>query len=257
MIIRSNHSQKIALFLICTILLLGQAATAKSEYQDDRWDDNDNNKETLVRPALYKVDLDELCLPMILKNYCPLLYTDDFSNPDSGWPDSDDGNIRFAYTNGEYEILIRVYDETAIATPGVKVTDFIAEVDVRVFDPFGTGSQGFLFGLSDSLDEFYQVVLFSNEHYYSILRHDPNPPLWTDLAHGESSAIQVGTASNYLKIQRIGATITLYINEQWIVTVEDETYTGPRNFGLVVTSELGNGAFFDNLVMHNPGCESR
>jgi hypothetical protein len=254
---RSSHIPKITMLMICTVLLLGRAAHAKSACPDVPRDNTFNNEKTLPRTVPYKVFADDLCLPLILKNYCPLLYTDDFRNPDSGWPVSEGGNVQFAYTNGEYQISLSVPHEAAVATPGLKLADFIAEVDARYADPVGEGFVGFVFGLSNSQDEYYQVV-FQRAGYYGIQRYNPSSPYWTDLANGTSSAIVGGTGTNHLGVERIGTNITLYINGVWVASVEDGTYTGSRNFGLVVTSfEWGNSAFFDNVVMHQTSCGSK
>jgi hypothetical protein len=34
-------------------------------------------------------------LPVTFRDYCSPLFADDFSNPNSGWPVSDDGNRRY------------------------------------------------------------------------------------------------------------------------------------------------------------------
>ena len=73
-------------------------------------------------------------LPLVVKSPqvpCPAYYTDNFGDPDSGWPVADDSSRRYAYTSGEYQIWVRNPHQGWSVTPGAKVTDFAAAVSAR------------------------------------------------------------------------------------------------------------------------------
>ena len=55
-------------------------------------------------------------LPFIIRSCLPQ-YTDDFSNPASGWPVGDDGDFLLDYDSGEYRILVRPAQGGAGAYP--------------------------------------------------------------------------------------------------------------------------------------------
>ena len=90
-------------------------------------------------------------LPLVVKNAgqsCPAYYTDNFSDPASGWPVDDDSNRRYAYTDGQYQIWVKNPAAGWWATPGAKATDFTASVSARRTS--GTsGAYGIRFGISE------------------------------------------------------------------------------------------------------------
>ena len=62
--------------------------------------------EVFLRDAAVLVESYQIALPVILRPCLPL-YSDNFSNPASGWFVGDDGDYRYEYLNGEYRILVR------------------------------------------------------------------------------------------------------------------------------------------------------
>ena len=62
--------------------------------------------EVFLRNAAVLVKSYQISLPVILRPCLPL-YSDNFSNPASGWFVGDDGDNRYEYLNGEYRILVR------------------------------------------------------------------------------------------------------------------------------------------------------
>jgi hypothetical protein len=179
-------------------------------------------------------------LPLVVKSPqipCPAYYTNNFGNPDSGWPVADDSSRRYAYTSGEYQIWVRNPHQGWSVTPGAKVTDFAAAVSARRTSG-ALGAYGIQFGINEYWSQFYEFIVENAS--YSIWRYDNGS--WTALQDWTASGhISTGTNWNRLKVIRNGANIAVYANSQLLATVSDSSFTGLRWIGLVAYSPDANG----------------
>jgi uncharacterized repeat protein (TIGR01451 family) len=190
-------------------------------------------------------------LPIIIKGpSCQAYYSDSFSDSTSGWPISDDSYRRYAYTNGEYQILVKNQNAAWFVTPGAKVTDFTASVSARRAS--GTsGAYGILFGINEGWNEFYVVLIDANN--YSVWRYNSG---WSALKDWTSSPyIATGTNWNRLKVVRSGATISFYVNNHVLTTLSDSSFTGLRRIGLAAESDnTVLDARFDDFSLYPASC---
>jgi len=193
-------------------------------------------------------------LPIVMKGAgaqpsCPPYYTDDFSDPDSGWPIGDDSNFTFGYISSQYRIQVKNPPGGLQVTPGAKATDFAAAVSARRTS--GTyGAYGIHFGINEDWSEYYEVVIDAN--YYSIWRYDGT---WTPLRDWTTSGhINTGTSWNRLKVIRDGADIAVYVNNQHLTTVSDSSFTGLRRIGLYAGSYRAFDARFDDFSLYPASC---
>ena len=197
--------------------------------------------------------ISRIFIPLAARDYCSgPFYTDNFSNPGSGWPINDVGSVRWEYLNGEYRILVRNISWEAGARANLQVSDHILAADVR--NATGVyGTYGLIIGLSDDWSQFYLFEIDPGG-YYAIWRYDAGS--WTVLASGLSGNINTGVASNRLKIERNGTSIKAYANNQLLATVSDSTHTGPRRVGLMVFSydQPNVDIRFDNFSVYNVNC---
>lgn len=192
-------------------------------------------------------------LPIVLKNAggaCPAYYADDFSNPDSGWPISDNSDRRFAYISGQYQIWLKKPSLGWSVTPGAKATDFTAAVSARRTS--GTwGQYGIKFGINEDWSQYYEFIV--EGPYYSIWRYDRS---WTALKDWtRSNYVATGTAWNRLKVIRNGSSIAVYTNNHLLTTVTDGSFTGLRRIGLVAYSyDRALDARFDDFSLYPASC---
>ncbi len=231
---------------------LRAAAVSHIEAMDAR-PVNDLDKLPWITDASSLTLQSPIYLP-IIKKPCLPLFSDDFSNPGSGWPVADDGNIRYEYLAGEYSIMIRTIDIWAGATPGLKASDYILEVDVRNVSG-EDGSYGLLFGYSDDGSQFYSFDLFPDGSY-TIWKYEN--PFWTDLETGSSADINTGTATNRIKLKRNGSEISAYANGRLLTSFIDSTFLGERFVGLAVYSyDIQNSldVRFDNFTVYPATCD--
>ena len=196
----------------------------------------------------------QVFLPCLLDT-CPELYSDDFSDPASGWPTGDDPDYLLEYLDDEYRILLRNIDLLLLVRSGFKGSDYIAEVDVRNVD--GTeGVYGLLFGLDEDWTELYIFVISPYGDYW-LLKYSTASD-WTVLAQGTSGAIYTGTASNQIKVRRSGAEISIYANGQLLTSISDDSFTGLRYVGLTANSisQPNLDVRFDNFTIYPLTCQS-
>ena len=195
----------------------------------------------------YQGVVHQVFVPAVTRNFCPTRFFDDFSNPASGWPIVDTGNVRYEYLDGEYRILLRNAYWWAGATPDViAANDYNVSVDVR--NASGVyGSYGFMFGVSSDGGQFYTFEI-DPDGFWVIWRFDAGSG-WTLLAIDSSGSIATGTATNHLKLERNGALMNVYANGVLLASLSDGAYTGERGVGVFVTSyDQGNvDVRFDNF----------
>ena len=174
---------------------------------------------------------------------CP--YADDFSNPSSGWPVSDDPAYRVEYVGGEYRILIKNANWWTGGTPGYRCTDCSIEVEGR-FVSANYGSYGILFGLTEAWDAYLFQVSGTQDYSLNKLQSNRWQVLvpWT-----RSASINAGQATNRLRVVRNGSQIALYANGQLLTTVSDSSFTGNLRVGLAASAYAqGNvDTHFDNF----------
>jgi uncharacterized repeat protein (TIGR01451 family) len=209
----------------------------------------------LAEGSICPMDAFIICLPLVMKNYstslsCPPDYSEDFSDPGSGWYIYEDSTIKFDYTGGEYQIWIKNPDDGSWVTPGVKASDFTVAISAHRMS--GTeGPYGILFGINQDWSELYEVSI--NEDYYAIWKYDSG---WSLLTWNTSAAIQTGTAWNRIEVVRDGTAISVFINDIFQTTVYDGSFTGFRRIGLSVYSPLSTDldVRFDDFALYPATC---
>jgi hypothetical protein len=161
------------------------------------------NKQDFVQvmPSVY--------LPIITKKACQLLYFDDFSDPNSGWPNFEDENRQYEYVDGEYKILVKNAESWAGASPDFQASEYYVGVDVRS-DSGVTGSHGIIFGLTEDWSGFYTFEI-DPEGYYTVWKYSENGG-WKNLIVEFSPFINKSTELNQLKVKRFGNSIEVYAN---------------------------------------------
>ncbi len=187
-------------------------------------------------------------LPACFRNACGD-YLDTFQNPSSGWLVSNDTQLRTEYLNGEYRILGKMTGYVyLIKAPTCTRQNYSVEVDARWGGNSGTG-YGLIFGLTDDFSQYYMVMVNTDYQDYSLYYRSPSgyAQITGDIY---SPSILKGSASNHLKVMRIGSQIILEINGSTQGTWSDARISGLTNVGLMNApySDLANAdARFDNF----------
>ncbi len=174
----------------------------------------------------------------------PLLF-DDFGDPDSGWtPRSDDTGSR-GYRDGVYFITLSTSNWMWWDRAGYIFDDFSFQVDAQQISGYEGNDYGVVFRLVD-IDNYYRFSI-SGSGYFSLFKQEKGE--WITIVEWRQSAhINPGGELNRLKVVCQGNRITLYVNDQQMTSVVDDSFA-QGDIGLFAGTydQPNNEVTFDNL----------
>ena len=203
------------------------------------------------------VDVVRVYLPFILRDLRsePVpLYFDDFSDPDSGWPVDDSGSVAADYDSGNYRVQIKEDDRFVWVSPQSLTFDGCT-VEVEAWrGTGGNSSYGIVFGLDASAGKFYAFIVQPYNQQYALSRRDGDS--WVTLIpYTDSSHVNFNKAHNRLRVTRDGSQIRLYVNDHYLASYTDSTYTGTRRVGIYASSGSESPIWlrYDDFTVWGPG----
>ncbi len=167
----------------------------------------------------------------------PLPYTDDFSDPASGWKTVQDQALTIAYQAGTLQFSIADLDTLAWSVPKDKrFGDFMLDVDATQMAGPNDNSYGVIFRYVDDRN-FYRADI-SGDGYFALFKYKDGK--WTKLQdYVESEAVKQGNATNHLQVIAKGNQFTFNVNGTTMKTFSDSDFP---NGNVGVTA----GTLFDN-----------
>lgn len=150
-----------------------------------------------------------------------LLFSDDFSNENSGWDrTSYDGGV-LGYTEDGYRISISQSNLLFWANPGQNFKDMTVEVNAQLND----GGEDNFFGVIcryQDADNFYALMVGSDGDYAIRKRLEGSAlTVISGDGLGNSEAILPGNEVNQIKAECLGDQLRLYANDELLVEVTD------------------------------------
>jgi hypothetical protein len=183
-----------------------------------------------------------------------VLFQDDFSNPDSGWVAEKTDYGQFAYTDGEFRILLNKADfNTYALLPAHDFDNISVEVDARLADGPQDGVFGLMCRVTANAGTASQAYVFAMraDGVYAILKRT-SPTFWDALVSGkQSAAIKTGNATNHLRADCSDNNLVFYVNGQKLLETSDADFKSGQ-VGLAVTTQPNSQAmdvYFDNFVV--------
>ena len=182
-----------------------------------------------------------------------LLFQDDFSDPESGWdrvPEALHGSLD--YQDQAYRISVAGEHQMLWSGPGLEFRDARLEVDAQHRGEARDDDFGFICRAQDDQNFYYLVV--SSDGYYGIGKVvDGETALIGVQAMPPSEAIVRGPASNHLRADCIGDTLSLYANGLRLASVRDDEFEhGEVGLLAGTIGALETEVFFDNFSVVNP-----
>jgi hypothetical protein len=178
---------------------------------------------------------------------------DDFSDPESGWPDFKSGFVDFEYLDDEYHILNNRQFVSAFATAGHQLINLDASVDgYRVGDV--QGAYGIAFGILNNLPviEHYAFIVWPDYQEWNVIRFAFGDGLQV-LYWGVIDDINPGGEINRLRVLREGDALSFWVNNAQVLGTNRSTYTGSRLIGLIqFPLDVSHDARFDNYSLTKP-----
>ncbi len=202
-----------------------------------------------ISPARWLILATMLLLAACGPVLTPLPYTDDFSNPASGWKTVHDPALTIAYQDGTLQFNIDDLDTLAWSAPKDKrFGDFVLDVDATQVAGPNDNSYGVIFRYVDDRN-FYRADI-SGDGYFALFKYKDGK--WTKLQdYVESAAVKQGTATNHLQIIAKGNQFTLNVNGQPLKTFSDGDFSN-GNVGVTAGTLFDNAGVriaFDNVTV--------
>ncbi len=176
-------------------------------------------------------------------------FEDDFSASDSGWEVDTEGICQSAYGDGEFRITTAADWACLHTAPSHPLANGRIEVQARRGDTLYPTAYGLAFA-GDSFwnpSRFYALWISPDSRQFSLFKYDAG---WEMLVPWTSTdAIAAGLAVNLMSIEREGARLSILINDEYQLTIEDSALLGNGYFGLLnwASPYAPGTTFFDNM----------
>ena len=182
-----------------------------------------------------------------------ILFSDDFSSTTSGWDQIEGEEYKATYNNGAYQITVNETLSDAWSNPGnFNFTDVRVEVEATKYGGSDNNDFGIICRYKDTTHFYFAAI--SSDGYYGILKMSDGK--YSVIGRENlipSDLINLGTATNHLRFDCVGSTLTLYINGTQVDQQMDTEYTS-GNIGLIAGTydEAGTDILFDNFYVYQP-----
>ena len=206
-----------------------------------------------VEPTLVPSPTAESAAPLSSQNALPeqgeILLEDDFSTTGKAWYTGEENGNSITNLSGIMEFTVTkeswlVWTEsTLLYTP-----DVVMEVDAQLWDGDLTNNYGVMCRYVDA-DNYYSLTI-ANDGYVEILKYVGGE---AELLYGEMQLANFDANVNHLAASCIGETLALYVNGEFIVSVEDSSLSS-GDVGLVVGTydQPPVTVRFDNFIAYTP-----
>jgi hypothetical protein len=181
------------------------------------------------------------------------LFTDDFSDPSSGWDRVEDTEGTNDYQDGGYRILVNKSNWYFWSNPGLQFTDVVIDVDARKIAGPDENDFGVICRYKDEQNFYFFTV--GNDGYYGISKiiNGEEVLVGMDQMQFNDSAIKLQGAANHLTAECVGDRLTLTVNGTVLADVKDTDLTS-GDVGLLAGTydTTGVDILFDNFVVTRP-----
>lgn len=180
-----------------------------------------------------------------------VIFFDDFSDPESGWEHSLEGGVK-EYYQGTYHIRIDVPNHFSWSLAHQSLGDVRIAVDLAFTGDVDLAEMGIICRLVDS-NNFIFFTIRSDGQFAVFKRQDGNEYFIGMAGYQPSPAINTGVSTNYLEVECVGDRLTLYVNNQHLITVNDASFQ-IGDVGLIVGAFdlTAVNVYFDNFTVIQP-----
>ena len=181
-----------------------------------------------------------------------VLFKDDFSNTAGGWSTQRDVNTIIDYETNGFRIWVNQPNFDYWSVPGLHFTDVSIEVDAVKSAGPDDNDYGIICRYRDQ-DNFYGFLISSDGYFGISKRKDGDHAVIGAKAMEPSSSIHKGVATNHLRADCIGSTLTFYVNGTKVAEVTDPDYkVGDVGILAGSFSQPGVDVLFHHFVVSKP-----
>jgi len=181
------------------------------------------------------------------------LFTDDFSDTSSGWDQAENDTTSADYYDGSYRIVVNQTRYEAWANPGQYFDgDVIVEVDAT--NNGGTDDNDFgVICHYEDVGNFYYFHITSDGYAIIGKVTDGEQSGLSSENYETTDAVRQGDATNHIRGECVGNSLTLIVNGEQVLTATDTDHTG-GDVGLMAGTfdTAGADILFDNFVVSEP-----
>ncbi len=178
-----------------------------------------------------------------------ILLEDDFSDPNKAWYTGDEDGNSITNLGGimEFTVIKESWliwtESTLLYTP-----DVVMEVDALLWDGDITNNYGLMCRYMDA-DNYYSLTI-ANDGYVEILKYVGGE---AELLYGEMQLAAFDADLNHLTASCIGETLSLSVNGEFVVSVEDSSLDS-GDVGMIVGTydKPPVTVRFDNFIAYTP-----
>jgi len=178
-----------------------------------------------------------------------IVYADDFSDAQTGWPEAQGAQDAFYYRDGRYVIEINTKNYFRPISGGENLQDVVITVDTRVESSSGDGDYGVMCRYADT-ENFYMFEITQDAYYaiYMMVNGE-----WYPLRDYTYSPSLENVTDAVFKVSCIGDTLTFAVNDVLLGAVNDSTIPA-GDYGIFAGTfdQAGNTISFDNLKVQLP-----
>jgi hypothetical protein len=182
-----------------------------------------------------------------------ILYQDDFSSTSSGWDVYSDADMTTDYLNGGYHIMVTTTQYYSWANPGKVFSDTRTETNGKFLAGPQDAELGLICRYKDNNNFYFGIV--SSDGYYGVFKNLNGEfnLIGTDTMSTSSKINQGLSATNFVRFDCVGDTLTLYANGEVLAQVKDSEFTN-GDVGLIAGTYdvAGTDAWFDDIVVYQP-----
>ncbi len=182
-----------------------------------------------------------------------VLFSDDFTDTSKKWDQVNETTRSTGYYNGAFRITVNGVNSDVWANPTkLSFNDTRSEVDTRKNGGPDDNDLGIICRYT-AVDKFYYGVI-SSDGYYGIMKMTASggTPVGGGKM-GQTDLVAAGDATNHIRFDCVGTTLTLYVNGSQLDQKTDADYTA-GNVGLIAGtfSTAGTDILFNNFVVYKP-----
>ncbi len=183
-----------------------------------------------------------------------ILFEDDFSDITSGWDRYDDTDGTADYSDDGYLIQVFTDNQFYFANPGL--TDLPDDVSIQVDATKVNGPEDNSFGIIcryQDVSNFYRFIATSDGYAGIILVQDDNMINLSGENLTPITAALPGNVTNKLRVDCIGDTLSLFVNGEQVLSVQDSTFfNGDVGLFAGTFDITGTEILFDNFIITTP-----
>lgn len=163
------------------------------------------------------------------------IYTDDFTDPNSGWPEKTTGDNQWWYHNEHYHIQVHTINTQYVITSGYTMTNGSVTTDGLILDQTGTPQS--YYGVVCRYQDFNNYYFFevSYDGYYRIGKFENGVFSLIGMTSSKFSTLINTGDYNEISAQCLQNELSLTVNGTLVKTVYDNTFTS-GDTGLCATA---------------------